>query len=132
MAQGIAQFGAVALAPHEDIRFDTAVLEALCDAHGTFAEEVIAGALFRIEERLSLAAWQAEQGETRGLRRTAEELARLAREIGMTTLRHAADAVVDACPDEDPAAAGACIARLTRLSRPGALTQARIDTGTVA
>ena len=121
---------AIALEHHEEVEFDPAVLEALCDAHGHFAEEVIAGALFRIEERLLLASWQVENGERGGLRRTTEELARLGREIGMTTLVHAARAVLDGLsrtvPGEahDPALS-ACLARLVRLGRPGTLTRAR-------
>lgn len=118
-----------ALEMHEDIAFDAHVLEALCDAHGTFAEEVIAGALFRIEERLLLASWQAENDEQSGLRRTCEELRRLGREIGMTTLVQATDAVLEGLArvrtdGADPALA-ACTARLIRMGRPGTLTRAR-------
>lgn len=123
------------LDPHETVSFDPAVLQALLDAHGSFAEEVIAGALFRIEERLVLATWQAENGEWGGLRRTADELARLAREVGMTTLVHAAEGAADAArrpldvhaSDADAAARAACVARLARLSRPGTLTGSRLD-----
>ena len=124
---------------HEEVEFDPIVLEALCDAHGSFAEEVIAGALFRVEERLLLASWQAENAEWGGLRRTTEELGRIGREIGMTTLVQATGAVLEglrrtADGTGDPALA-ACIARLMRMGRPGSLTRARdggIDLGTGA
>ena len=127
------------LEPHEEVQFDAVVLEALCDAHGHFAEELIAGALFRIEERLLLASWQAENDERGGLRRTTEELARLAREIGMTTMTHAAAAVIEGLDrildgPVDPALA-ACIARMSRLGRAGTLSRAaraEEDLGTIA
>ena len=129
----------VAIEPHEEVEFDPDILEALCEAHGHFAEEVIAGALFRIEERLLLASWQAENGEHGGLRRTGEELRRLGREIGMRTLVRSAEAVLDRLDRGGDGAADpalqACIARLRRLGRPGTLARARgggSDLGTIA
>ena len=119
----------VPLAVAEEIEFDPAVLEALCDAHGGFAEEVIAGALFRVEERLILATWQAENGEAGGLRRTCDELRDLARQIGMTTLERAARAMRDAARRPDDPAFAACAARLCRLARPGTFTDSRLDGG---
>ena len=119
----------VPLKPAETLQFDPAVLESLCDAHGGFAEEVIAGALFRIEERVILAVWQADNGELSGLRRTCQSLETLAREVGMVTMRDAAAGLLDALPRREDPAFGACLARLRRLAAPGTFTAARLNGG---
>lgn len=110
----------VPLAPREAQRFDAGALGRFCRAHGPDAEARIADDLARIEERLSLAAWQARQGEAAGLRRSAEALAALARPLGMTTLAAACDGVLDTLGGGSEAAVAACAARLGRLAAQGA------------
>ena len=107
------------LIPQETQRFDAEALGRFCTRHGAAAEDRIAERLGAIEERLTLAAWQAEQGEARGLRRSAEELAELARPLGMASLAAACDGVLDCLDGGDANALAACAARLGRLAAQG-------------
>ena len=110
----------VPLVPREAQRFDAGALGRFCRDHGPEAEARIADDLALIQERLTLAAWQARQGESAGLRRSAEALAALARPLGMTTLAAACDGVLDTLRGGSEAAVAACAARLGRLAAQSA------------
>ncbi|KIT16991.1 hypothetical protein [Jannaschia aquimarina] len=117
--------GTASLLPREPMQIDTRRLRAVCDAHGAAAEETIAAALFRIEERLILASWQIEKFELGGLRRTATELVDLSGELGLVSLEQAAGAVIEVLDRPDPAqeetTLAAVAARLARMGQAGSL-----------
>lgn len=104
------------LHPTETVQFDHAILAALCAAEGDHAEETITRILTDVEELIALVAVQGNN--LGGLARTCAELSRLSGQIGMTTIRAGADAVLTCIAQDNRTSLAACTARLLRLGEP--------------
>lgn len=119
------------LRPRERMVFDQARLVAVCDAQGTGAEAFIGGVLDAVERGIAAAAGHAE--DPAALARDGAEVARLADEIGMTTMGQASRALLDCLAQTGGDGPGArtarmaCLQRLVRLGRPSGTAGWRVS-----
>ncbi|SFJ78842.1 hypothetical protein SAMN04488095_3656 [Jannaschia pohangensis] len=105
----------LALMTPERVVFDHIKLASICDAHGHRAEARLATFLTDIEAKIDQARHlSAEPG---GLRRTCEDIVKLADNIGMLSVEYAARGVLDGLAAGDAHATAACLHRLVRLSK---------------
>ena len=104
------------LHPMETVNFDHATLAALCATEGVQAEATITEALARVEALIALIATQ--DNHPSGLERSCADLQQIAAQIGMTTIRDAAEAVLTCLAMRNDTARAACTARLVRMGEP--------------